>query len=216
MLAPIESLAMIPDGISMTDAAPLLCAGVTTFNALRNSGARAGDLVAIQGIGGLGHLGVLFARALGHRAVAISRGADKGTLAARLGAAEFIDAGKSDPAQELTKMGGARVILATAPHAKSIAALVPGLGRDGRLIVVAAALEPIPISAIDLIMGRRSILGWPSGHAQDSTDTLNFAVENNIRPMTQTFPLDQAHTAYTKMLRGEVRFRSVLEITPAT
>jgi alcohol dehydrogenase/propanol-preferring alcohol dehydrogenase len=198
----------------MNDAAPMLCAGVTTFNALRNSGARAGDLVAIQGLGGLGHLGVLFALALGYRVAAISRGADKSDLAGKLGAHEYIDAESGDPAEALQKLGGARSILATAPHAKSISALVPGLGRDGKLIVVAGVFDPIGVNAIDLIMGRRSITGWPSGHAQDSTDTLNFAVDKNIRPMIQTFPLDQAQTAYSKMLAGEVRFRSVLEIIP--
>lgn len=213
MLAPIESVARIPAGISMADAAPLMCAGVTMFNSLRHSGARPGDLVAIQGLGGLGHLGLRFADALGFRVAAISRGPGKRELAEKLGAGEFIDAASGEVAPALQKMGGARVIVATAPDAKSISTLIPALGRDGCLIVVAGAMEPFQVNAIDLISGRRSIQGWPSGHAQDSTDTLNFAVEKKIRPMIQTFPLQEVQTAYRKMLDGKVRFRAVLEFS---
>lgn len=215
MLAPIESIARIPEGISMAEAAPLLCAGVTMFNSLRHSGARPGDLVAIQGLGGLGHLGLLFADALGFRVAAISRGPAKRELAEKLGAGEFIDAAADEVGPALQKMGGARVIVATAPDARSISALIPALGRDGRLIVVAGAMEPFQVNAIDLISGRRSIQGWPSGHAQDSTDTLNFAVEKKIRPMIQAFPLQEVQTAYGKMLDGEIRFRAVLEFSAA-
>jgi D-arabinose 1-dehydrogenase-like Zn-dependent alcohol dehydrogenase len=190
----------------------MLCAGVTTFNSLRNAGAQPGDLVAIQGLGGLGHLGVQFARAMGFRVAAISRGADKAAFAEELGAHEYIDTGKESPAEALTKMGGARVILATAPSSAAISALVPGLGRNGCLIVLAAMNEPIQVRPSDLIGKRSRVQGWPSGHAQDSTETLAFAVLHGIRPMIERFPLEEVNTAYQRMINGEVRFRAVLEI----
>jgi propanol-preferring alcohol dehydrogenase len=214
MIAPATALAFLPTGISFVDAAPMLCAGVTTFNSLRNAGARPGDVVAVQGIGGLGHLGVQFARAMGFHVVAISRGADKAAFAEQLGAHDYIDTGRESATEALTKLGGASVILATAPSASAISALVPGLGRNGCLMVLAATSEPIQVAPSDLIGKRARVQGWPSGHAQDSTETLQFAVLHNIRPMIERFPLEEANTAYQRMINGEVRFRAVLEIIP--
>jgi D-arabinose 1-dehydrogenase-like Zn-dependent alcohol dehydrogenase len=211
VVAPAEAIARIPDSLSFADAAPLLCAGVTTFNSLRNSTGRAGDLVAVQGIGGLGHLGVQFARAMGFRVAAITSGDDKVALAKKLGAHEIVDTKVGDVGAALQKLGGASVILATAPDAKSVSALVPGLARNGTLVVVGAPLEPLQVSALDLLAWRRRIQGWPSGTAEDSTDTMAFAALHGIKPMIETFPLDRAADAYRRMLEGKVRFRAVIE-----
>ena len=212
MLAPFESLASVPPEISSADAAPLLCAGITTFNALRHSGAKAGDTVAILGIGGLGHLAVQFAAKMGFRTIAIARGADKGPLAKQLGAHEYIDSTATNVAERLTQLGGARVILATVTDAKSMSAVVEGLSIDGKLLVVGASAEPIEVSPFSLIGARRSISGWPSGTSSDSQDTLRFSVLSQIRPTIETFPLERAAEAYAHMLSGKARFRVV--ITP--
>jgi D-arabinose 1-dehydrogenase-like Zn-dependent alcohol dehydrogenase len=214
MLAPFEALASVPQEISSADAAPLLCAGITTFNALRHSGAQAGDTVAVLGIGGLGHLGVQFAAKMGFHTIAIARGADKGPLAKKLGAHEYVDSTAVNVAERLTELGGARVILATVTDAKSMSAVVNGLSVDGKLLVVGAAMEPIEVSPLSLILARRSISGWPSGTSSDSQDTLRFSVLSEIRPMIETFPLDQAAQAYARMMSGKARFRVV--ITPNT
>jgi D-arabinose 1-dehydrogenase-like Zn-dependent alcohol dehydrogenase len=210
MIAPVEALARIPDGLRAEEAAPIMCAGITTFNALRHSGAKPGDLVAIQGIGGLGHLAVQFAAKFGFDVVAIGRGEDKQALALKLGARRYIDTGAQNVAAELSKEGGAQVILATAPDGKAMGALVDGLGVDGRLIVVGASPEPFPVSSFQLIMARRSIVGWPSGTSKDSEDTLKFAATTGVRAMIETFPLAQAPEAYERMMTGKVRFRAVL------
>lgn len=210
MLAEQEALAMIPDDLKSAEAAPLLCAGVTTYNSLRNSGARGGDVVAVLGIGGLGHLAVQFARKLGYKTVALSRGKDKEALAGELGAHYFIDTASENAAEALQKLGGARVILATAPHGKSISGLVGGLGSNGKLLIVAAAADPIEVSPLQLIGGRRTIAGWPSGHAKDSEAALNFSALAGVHPMIETFPLEQAAEAYEKMISNRARFRVVL------
>ncbi|MGO9605775.1 MAG: alcohol dehydrogenase [Candidatus Binataceae bacterium] len=212
MLAPIESLARIPSELSAEEAAPLMCAGVTTFNSLRNSGGRPGDLVAVQGIGGLGHLGVQFASKFGFKTVAIGRGADKKSLALQLGAQSYIDSGSQDVAKELIAMGGAKVILATAPDSKAIGNLVDGLGVGGKLVIVGASGEPFGVSSFQLIGGRKSIVGWPSGTSKDSEDTLKFAAANGVRPMIEVFALERAADGYERMMSGKVRFRSVLKI----
>jgi D-arabinose 1-dehydrogenase-like Zn-dependent alcohol dehydrogenase len=209
---PKETLAHIPDGLAAEDAAPLMCAGITTFNALRNSGARPGDLVAIQGIGGLGHLGVQFASKFGLETVAIGRGADKKNLALKLGARTYIDTESQDVAKELTSLGGARVILATAPDGKAMGSLIDGLGVNGKLITIGASAEPFAVSSIQLLGARKSLMGWPAGTSMDSEDTLRFAAGNGVRPMIETFPLERAADAYEHMLSGKVRFRSVLKI----
>jgi D-arabinose 1-dehydrogenase-like Zn-dependent alcohol dehydrogenase len=209
---PVATLARIPDGLAPEEAAPLMCAGITTFNALRHSGARPGDLVAVQGIGGLGHLGVQFASKFGFETVAIGRGADKKPLALKLGARTYLDAGSQDVAKELQALGGARVILATAPDGKAMGSLVDGLGVDGNLVLVGASPEPFAVSSFQLLMARKSIVGWPSGTAKDSEDTLRFAAANGVRPMIETFPLERAADGYEHMMSGKVRFRSVLKI----
>ena len=209
---PTEALAHIPDSLPPEEAAPLMCAGITTFNALRNSGARPGDLVAIQGIGGLGHLGVQFASKFGFETVAIGRGDDKKSLALNLGAREYIDTRSQDVAKELLALGGARVILATAPDGKAMGSLIDGLAVDGRLLIVGASFEPFAVSSSQLLMARKSVTGWPSGTSKDSEDTLRFAAANGVRPMIETFPLERAADAYERMMSGKVRFRSVLKI----
>ncbi|HEY2484563.1 MAG TPA: alcohol dehydrogenase, partial [Candidatus Binataceae bacterium] len=209
---PVVTLARIPDGLAPEEAAPLMCAGITTFNALRNSGARPSDLVAIQGIGGLGHLGVQFASKFGFETVAIGRGTDKNNLALKLGARIYLDAGSQDVAKELQALGGARVILATAPDGKAMGSLVDGLGADGKLVLVGVSAEPFAVSSFQLLIARKSIVGWPSGTAKDSEDTLRFAAANGVRPMIETFPLERAADGYEHMMSGKVRFRSVLKI----
>ena len=209
-IAPAAALARIPEKLSFVEAAPLMCAGVTTFNSLRHSGARPGDLVAVLGIGGLGHLGVQFAAKMGCNTVAIARGKDKEELALKLGATRYIDSSSSDAAAELTKMGGAKVILATATSGKAMTALIGGLGVDGKLMVLGAADAPIEAPAVPLIFGRRSIVGWPSGSSIDSQDTLAFSALTGVRPMTEVFPLDRAAEGYERMMSGKARFRVVL------
>lgn len=212
MIAPIEALARIPDELKSLEAAPLLCAGITTFNALRNSPARGGETVAILGVGGLGHLGIQFAAKLGFRTVAIARGRNKEQLARQLGAHHYIDSESQDPAAQLQGLGGARVILATATSSEAMSRVVGGLGKDGQLLVVGAAAEPINVSPFQLIPGRRSVAGWPSGTSVDSEDTLNFSAMTGVRPRIETFPLDQAAEAYDRMMSGKARFRVVLQI----
>jgi len=213
VIVPAEAVAAMPDDLPSPEAAPLLCAGVTVYNPLRNSGARAGDLVAVQGIGGLGHLGIQCARQMGFRTVAIGRGADKEPLARKLGAHEYVDGGVSAPAEALLKLGGARVILATAPDAKSVSALVDGLAPGGKLIVVGAAPEPLSISPLQIILARRSVHGWPSGTAKDSEDTLAFSLLTGVRPMIERYPLEKATEAYQQMISGRARFRAVLTMS---
>jgi len=209
-IVPAGALAWIPDGLSAVEAAPLMCAGVTTFNSLRNSGARPGDLVAILGVGGLGHLGIQFAAKMGFKTVAIARGMDKEPLARKLGAIRYIDSQSQDPASELSRLGGARVILATVTSGKAMNAVLGGLGINGRLVIVGAAADPLQVSGIPLIMGRRSITGWPSGSAIDSQDALSFSVLTGIRAMIQVFPLERAAEAFDLMMSGKARFRAVL------
>lgn len=209
---PVEALAHIPDGMRSEDAAPLMCAGITTFNALRHSGAGPGDLVAIQGIGGLGHLGVQFASKFGFETVAIGRGEGTQELAIKLGAHTYIDAQAQDVSKELTALGGARVILATAPDGKAMGTLIDGLGVDGKLVLIGASPEPFAVSSFQLLMARKSIEGWPSGTAKDSEDTLKFAADEGVRPMIETFALDRVADAYEHMISGKVRFRSVLKM----
>ena len=210
MIAPFESLAAVPDDLKADEAAPLLCAGITTFNALRHSGARAGDVVAVLGLGGLGHLGVQFANKMGFLTVAIARGADKGPLAKKLGAQIYIDSTAQNPAEELTKLGGAVVILDTVTDAKSMGSVIPGLAIDGKLLVLGASGEPIEVPSLAIIGARRSIAGWPSGTAVDSEDTLKFSVQSDVRPVIETFPLAKAAEAYQRMMSGKARFRVVL------
>lgn len=210
MIAPAGALALIPDGLSPIDAAPLMCAGVTTFNPLRNSGARPGDLVAILGIGGLGHLGIQFAAKMGFKTVALARGKDKEALAKKLGATSYIDTNNQDAAAELVKLGGAKVILATATSGKAMSAVLGGLGVNGKLIILGAAAEPLQVPGIPLLMGRRSILGWPSGSSIDSQDTLAFSAQSGVRSMNEVFSLERAAEAYDHMMSGKARFRAVL------
>jgi D-arabinose 1-dehydrogenase-like Zn-dependent alcohol dehydrogenase len=210
MIAPASALATIPDGLSAVDAGPLMCAGITTFNSLRHSGARPGDLVAILGIGGLGHLGVQFAAKMGFKTIAIARGLDKEPLAKKLGAWSYIDSKTQDPAAELLKLGGARVVLATVTNADAMSATLGGLGVNGKLIILGAAAEPLQVPGIPLLLGRRSIMGWPSGSSIESQDTLNFSLLTGVRPMTEVFPLERAAEAYEHMMSGKARFRAVL------
>ena len=212
MIAPAEALASIPDDLSAAEAAPLMCAGITTFNALRNSTAGPGDLVAVLGIGGLGHLAVQFGAKMGFRVIAIARGAEKGPLAKQLGATGYIDSKAKDPAAELLKMGGAKVILATATSGKAMEAVLGGLGANGRMVVLGAG-EPFEVSPLLLISGRRAIAGWPSGRSIDSEDTLRFSAQTGVRPMIETFPLERAAEAYERMMSGKARFRVVLTMS---
>jgi D-arabinose 1-dehydrogenase-like Zn-dependent alcohol dehydrogenase len=210
MIAPAVALARIPEGLSAADAGPLMCAGVTTFNSLRNAGAQPGDLVAVLGIGGLGHLGVQFAAKAGFRTVAIARGKDKEALARQLGAHHYVDSETQDPAQELTRLGGARVVLATVTHGPAMTATLGGLGIDGKLVVLGAAHEPLQVPGILLLGGRRSVAGWPSGSSIDSEDTMRFSALTGVRSMNEVFPLERAAEAYDRMMSGKARFRVVL------
>lgn len=212
VVVPAEAVAAMPDDLPAAEAAPLLCAGITVFNALRNSGARGGDLVAVQGIGGLGHLGIQYARQMGFRTVAIGRGQDKQPLAKKLGAHEYVDTSAGAPAEALQKLGGARVILATAPDSKSISALTDGLGANGTLLIVGADFAPLSITPLQLIGGRKSVHGWASGTAKDSEDTLQFSSLSGVRPMIEKYPLEKAAEAYDQMISGRARFRVVLTI----
>jgi D-arabinose 1-dehydrogenase-like Zn-dependent alcohol dehydrogenase len=210
MISPAEAVAAIPDDLPAADAAPLLCAGITVFNALRNSGARPGDLVAIQGIGGLGHLGIQYARQMGFRTFAIGRGKDKEALARKLGAWHYVDTAAGNPVAELQKFGGARIILATAPDAKSMSALFDGLSSNGKFIVVGASMDAITVTPIQLISGRKALQGWAAGTGKDSEDTMQFSAMTGVRPMIEKYPLEKATEAYDQMISGRARFRVVL------
>jgi len=210
MVAPVEALAAIPESLSNEEAAPLLCAGITTFNALRHSGALPADLVAVQGIGGLGHLGIQFANKFGYKVAAIGRGAENATLAKKLGASVYIDSQATNAAQELQKLGGAKAILATAPSSKAMSELIDGLGPNGRFIVVGATFDPIEVTPMQLITGSRAIQGWSAGTPTDSEDTLRFAELTGVRPMIETYPLEKAAEAYARMMSGKAQFRVVL------
>jgi len=210
LIAPAAVVAAIPDDLPAEEAGPFMCAGVTVFNALRNSGARAGEVVAVHGIGGLGHLGVQYARQMGFETVAINRGNDKEPLARQLGAHHYIDATAMDVVAELQKLGGANVILATAPNAQAISGLVDGLAPSGKLLVPAAPLEPLSINVFSLITKRSSVAGWYSGTARDSQDTLEFSALSGVHPMIEKYPLDQVAEGYEQMHSGRVRFRVVL------
>ena len=209
-VAPFQALARIPDEVSPVDAGPLMCAGVTTFNSLRHSGARAGDTVAILGIGGLGHLGVQFAARMGFRTIAIARGKDKEPLAKKLGAQFYIDSQASDPAAELLKLGGANVIAATVTSSEAMAATVGGLAVNGKLIILGADFQPMQVNGVALITGRRAIQGWPGGAAIDSEDTLRFSAMSGVKAMTEVYPLEKAEEAYQRMMSNKARFRVVL------
>jgi propanol-preferring alcohol dehydrogenase len=209
MIAEARALALIPEELKSEDAAPLVCAGITTFNALRNNG-RAGDTVAIQGIGGLGHLGVQYAKKMGFRTVAIGFGPDKEHLAPKLGAHIYIDAKAEDAGAALQKLGGADVILATAPSGTAIASLLPGLSVRGKLVVVGVSGDPIPVNGVPLIFGGRSVIGSLTGRAIETQDALDFSVLTDVRPMIETLPLEKAEEAYRRMMSGAARFRMVL------
>jgi len=210
MVAPVEALVAIPESLNDTEAAPLLCAGITTFNALRHSGASPGDLVAVQGVGGLGHLGIQFANKFGYKVAAIGRGSENAALAKKLGASVYIDSRATNAAETLQKMGGACVILATAPSSKAMSELIDGLGPNGKLMVIGADFDPIEVTPIQLISGSRTIQGWASGTPTDSEDTLRFAELTGVRPMIETYPLDKAAEAYARMMSGKAQFRVVL------
>ncbi|MCI0388692.1 MAG: alcohol dehydrogenase [Acidobacteria bacterium] len=210
MVAPVEALAAIPESLSDVDAAPLLCAGITTFGALRHSGALPGDLVAVQGVGGLGHLGIQFANKFGYKVAAIGRGSENAALAKKLGASVYIDSRATNAAEALQKLGGAQVILATAPSSKAMSELIDGLGPNGKLMVIGAAFDPIEVTPIQLISGSRTIQGWASGTPTDSEDTLRFAELTGVRPMIETYPLETAAEAYERMISGNAQFRVVL------
>ena len=210
MIAPANAIAAIPDEVPAEEAGPFMCAGVTVYNGLRNSGARAGDVVAVHGIGGLGHLGIQYARRMGFRTVAINRGTEKQELAHKLGAHHYIDATATDVNAELQKLGGARVILATAPSASAISPLVDGLSPSGLLLVPAAPSEPLSINVFSLIVKRSAVSGWYSGNARDSQDTLEFSALTDVHPMVEKYPLEKVAEAYEQMHSGRVRFRVVL------
>jgi D-arabinose 1-dehydrogenase-like Zn-dependent alcohol dehydrogenase len=210
MVAPVEALTSLPEGLSDAEAAPLLCAGITTFNALRHSGAGPGDLVAVLGIGGLGHLGIQFANKFGYKVAAIGRGPENAALAKKLGASVYIDNKATNAAEELLKMGGAQVILATAPSSKAMSEVINGLGPNGKLMVVGATFDSIEVTPVQLITGSRSIQGWASGTPTDAEDTLQFAELTGVRPMIETYPLDKAAEAYARMMSGNAQFRVVL------
>lgn len=213
VIAPAGAVASVPEGLSFVETAPLMDAGVTTFNSLRNSGARPGDLVAVLGVGGLGHLAIQFASKMGFKTVAIARGQDREPLARKLGAVDYIDNKAHDPAAELLKLGGAKVILATAPDSKAMSAVLGGLGVNGKLVIVGVDGEPLQVPGIPLILGRLSVMGWPAGNSIDSQDALSFSVLTGVRPMTEVFPLERAAEAYESMMSGKVRFRAVLTTT---
>jgi D-arabinose 1-dehydrogenase-like Zn-dependent alcohol dehydrogenase len=210
VIAPANAIALIPDDLKDVDAAPLLCAGVTTFNALRNSGARIGDTVAILGIGGLGHLAIQYAAKAGYRTVAIARGQDKGPLAKQLGAHIYIDSTTQDPAKELQKIGGAQIVVSTVTSAKALEWVIDGLAPAGKFIVVGAPDGPVVINPFPLLLGRRTVAGWPSGTGIDSEDTMKFSTLTGVKPMIETFPLEKAEDAYKRMMSGAARFRVVL------
>lgn len=210
VVVPFQALARIPDDLSAVEAGPLMCAGVTTFNSLRNSGARPGDVVAILGIGGLGHLGVQFAAKMGFRTVAIARGKEKEPLARKLGAHLYLDSKAEDVGAALRKLGGARVVLATVTSGDAMVSTLPGLGVDGKLIVLGVAGDPVQLNLVQLIGERRGVEGWPSGTSMDSQDTMAFSVLTGVRPMIETFPLERAADGFARMLNNQARSRAVL------
>lgn len=210
MVAPVEALAAVSDTLESAEAAPLLCAGLTTFNSLRHSGALPGDVVAVQGIGGLGHLGIQYANKFGYRVAAIGRGSANASLAAKLGAHVYIDSNQRNAAQELQKLGGAKVILATAPSSKAMSALVDGLAPNGRMLVIGAAFEPIEVTPLQLISANRTLQGWAAGTPVESEDTLRFSELTGVRAMIETYPLEKAAEAYARMISGDAQFRVVL------
>jgi D-arabinose 1-dehydrogenase-like Zn-dependent alcohol dehydrogenase len=210
MVAPVEAVTPIPDALSAMEAAPLLCAGITTYNSLRHSGALPGDLVAIEGIGGLGHLGIQFASKFGYKVAAVGRGPASAELAKRLGASVYIDSKATNAAAALQELGGARVILATAPSSKAMSELIDGLGPNGKLLVVGVDSSPIEITPLQLITGSRTIQGWATGSAADEEDTLRFAELSGVRPMIETYPLERAAEGYARMMSGNAQFRVVL------
>jgi D-arabinose 1-dehydrogenase-like Zn-dependent alcohol dehydrogenase len=210
MIAPVEALAALPEGMKDVDAAPLLCAGITTYNALRHSGAMPGDVVAVQGVGGLGHLGIQFANKFGYDVAAIGRGPENAALAKKLGAHIYLDSQATNAAEELQKLGGARVILATAPSSKAMSQLIDGLAPNGKLMVIGAGPDAIEVTPIQLIAGSRTIEGWWSGTPADSEDTLHFSELTGVRPMIETYPLEKAAEAYERMMSGQAQFRVVL------
>jgi D-arabinose 1-dehydrogenase-like Zn-dependent alcohol dehydrogenase len=210
MVAPVEALARMPESLDAAEAGPLMCAGVTTFNSLRHSGALPSDLVAVQGVGGLGHLGIQFAQKFGYHVAAIGRGPENGALAKKLGAHVYIDSAATNAAEELKKLGGARVILATAPSSKAMSGLIDGMGVNGRMMVVGVPADPIEVTPAQLVFGMKSLQGWASGIPTDSEDTLRFAEITGVRPMIEKFPLEKAAEAYARMMSGKVQFRAVL------
>jgi D-arabinose 1-dehydrogenase-like Zn-dependent alcohol dehydrogenase len=210
MLAPVEALVAIPETLGDAEAAPLLCAGVTTYGALRSCGALPGDLVAVQGIGGLGHLGIQFANKFGYNVAAIGRGSENAALAKKLGASVYIDSDATNAAAELQKLGGAKAIVATAPNSKAMSSLIDGLGPNGRLMVVGATYDPIEVTPAQLIFGSHEIHGWAAGPPAESEDTLNFAGLTGVRPMIEIYPLEKAEEAYARMMSGKAQFRVVL------
>jgi D-arabinose 1-dehydrogenase-like Zn-dependent alcohol dehydrogenase len=210
MVAPVEALVAIPEGLKDTEAAPLLCAGITTYNALRHSGALPGDLVAVQGIGGLGHLGIQFANKFGYQVAAVGRGPENAALAKKLGASAYIDSQSTNAAQALQKLGGATVILATAPSSKAMSELIDGLGPNGKFMVIGATSDPIEVTPLQLIIGSKALQGWAAGTPADSEDTLHFAELTGVRPMIETYPLEKAGEAYARMMSGKAQFRVVL------
>jgi D-arabinose 1-dehydrogenase-like Zn-dependent alcohol dehydrogenase len=210
MVLPVQALVSVPDTFDAAEAAPLLCAGLTTFNSLRHGGALPGDLVAVQGIGGLGHLGIQYARRSGYRVAAVGRGSENAELVKRLGASLYIDSDVTPPAQELQKLGGAKLILSTVPSAKAMSQIVDGLAPNGKMMVIGVAFEPIEVTPVQLIGGVRAIQGWSTGTPADSEDTLRFSELNDVRPMVETYPLERAAEAYERMLTGHAKFRVVL------
>jgi D-arabinose 1-dehydrogenase-like Zn-dependent alcohol dehydrogenase len=212
MLARAEALARIPDSLGFVDAAPLMCAGVTTFNSIRNAGLRPGELVAVLGLGGLGHLAVQFAHKMGMRTIGIARGADKGPLAQQLGADDYIDTTKTPAGEALAKLGGARLIVSTITHAPTVAEAMGGLGISGQMLILGALADPLPLATLPMISRRQSLRAWPSGHAKDSEETLEFAAQTGVRPMTETFPLEKANEALERMESGKARFRVVIQM----
>jgi D-arabinose 1-dehydrogenase-like Zn-dependent alcohol dehydrogenase len=210
MLAPAEALTIMPENLSDIEAAPLLCAGITTYNALRHSGAMPGDVVAVLGVGGLGHLGIQFANKFGYKVVAVGRGSESAALAKKLGASIYIDNKATNPAEELQKLGGAQVVLATAPSSQSMAEVIDGLAPNGKLMVIGASMDPIQVTPVQLINGSRAIQGWASGTPADAEDTLRFAELTGVRPMIETYPLEKAGEAYARMMSGKAQFRVVI------
>jgi propanol-preferring alcohol dehydrogenase len=213
MIVGAEVVAAIPEDLPAEEAGPFMCAGVTVFNALRNSGARAGEVAAVHGIGGLGHLGVQYARQMGFKTVAVGRGKDKEELATKLGAHHYIDTDSTNGATELQKLGGARLILATAPSGKAISALIEGLSANGQVIIPAAPQDPLSLNAFSLISGKRSVVGAYSGTARDSQDTLEFSALSDVHPMIEKYPLSRVAEAYQQMISGKARFRVVLTMS---